>query len=159
MLTIDLRLLDATAQEQYYTKIVERYMTFCSDAGQRDELLRRFSSLDIGEESALSSARRRPDSPSSLEVLQGAAGTKALAENAVRFYRLRNDVDGHRARIMDWAEADMRTHALKCIGKTYMSIDLELLERMTGSTLDDLRTTNDVGWELDGRRVIIRKPR
>ncbi|ODA76651.1 hypothetical protein RJ55_07922 [Drechmeria coniospora] len=85
----DMRLLDATAQEQYYTKIVERYMTFCSDAGQRDELLRRFSSLDIGEESALSSARRRPDSPSSLEVLQGAAGTKALAEVLAALRKLR----------------------------------------------------------------------
>ena len=31
------RLLDKKAQEKYYTKIVDRYMSFCSDAGKRDE--------------------------------------------------------------------------------------------------------------------------
>ncbi|KAK7952152.1 uncharacterized protein PG986_007880 [Apiospora aurea] len=41
----DNRLLDFKTQERYYTKIVERYMSFCSDAGERQELLRRFSSL------------------------------------------------------------------------------------------------------------------
>ena len=41
------RLLDFKAQERYYTKIVERYMTFCSDAGERDELLRRFAAVDL----------------------------------------------------------------------------------------------------------------
>lgn len=43
----DARLLDPKTQERYYTKIVERYMSFCSDAGERDELLRRFSSLEL----------------------------------------------------------------------------------------------------------------
>jgi len=41
------RLLDFKTQERYYTKIVERYMKFCSDAGERDELLRRFASLEL----------------------------------------------------------------------------------------------------------------
>ncbi|KAK8114274.1 hypothetical protein PG999_006343 [Apiospora kogelbergensis] len=45
----DNRLLDFKTQERYYTKIVERYMSFCSDAGERQELLRRFSSLQLSE--------------------------------------------------------------------------------------------------------------
>lgn len=49
------RLLDHKNQERYYTKIVERYLSFCSDAGDRDSLLRQFASLSIAKERASSS--------------------------------------------------------------------------------------------------------
>ncbi|KAK8089783.1 hypothetical protein PG997_004744 [Apiospora hydei] len=55
----DNRLLDFKTQERYYTKIVERYMSFCSDAGERQELLRRFSSLQLAETPTLRPSRRR----------------------------------------------------------------------------------------------------
>ncbi|KAI0151773.1 hypothetical protein GGR57DRAFT_172744 [Xylariaceae sp. FL1272] len=56
----DNRLLDPKTQERYYTKIVERYMAFCSDAGERDELLRRFASLNLSltKEESRADARR-----------------------------------------------------------------------------------------------------
>ena len=41
------RLLDLKTQERYYTKIVDRYMSFCSNAGRGDELLRRLASLTL----------------------------------------------------------------------------------------------------------------
>ncbi|KAK7721323.1 hypothetical protein SLS64_001619 [Diaporthe eres] len=44
------RLLDHKNQERYYTKIVERYLSFCSDATDRDALLQKFGSLSIGKE-------------------------------------------------------------------------------------------------------------
>lgn len=49
------RLLDHKNQERYYTKIVERYLSFCSDAGDRQALLRQFASLSIAKERASSS--------------------------------------------------------------------------------------------------------
>ena len=51
----------------------------------------------------------------------GAVLAALVHDNCVLFYRVKRAVDGHRARIMEWAEADMRLHALKCVGKTYMS--------------------------------------
>ncbi|KAI0967637.1 hypothetical protein F4678DRAFT_238594 [Xylaria arbuscula] len=54
----DTRLLDFKTQESYYTKIVDRYMTFCSEAGERDELLRRFASLNPPPFSGNGPARR-----------------------------------------------------------------------------------------------------
>ncbi|GJN72801.1 hypothetical protein PLIIFM63780_006866 [Purpureocillium lilacinum] len=260
----DTRLLDFKTQEKYYTKIVERYMTFCSDAGQRDELLRRFSSLAIGETAG---ARAAPAS-ASVEALENPANTKALSDvmaalrklregivaskrsddfavqaylfcirlsvlakqpesyhpailhllralhpqqpltsveldevvgylvldtacrrrqlaeafalrqryglrdgkvgaalaalvhdNSLLFYRVKRAVDGHKARVMEWAEAGVRLHALKSIGKTYMSVDTDFLERMTGSTWAELKANDGVGWELEQERVVIRRPR
>ncbi|KAJ6445503.1 acetyltransferase [Purpureocillium lavendulum] len=257
-------LLYSKTQEKYYTTIVERYMTFCSDAGQRDELLRRFSSLAIGEAAG---SRSAPASPS-VEALENPANTKALSDvmsglrklregivaskraddfavqvylfcirlsvlakqpesyhpailyllrelhpqqpltsveldevvgylvldaacrrrqlaeafalrqryglrdakvsaalaalvhdNSLLFHRVKRAVDGHKARVMEWAEAGVRMHALKSIGKTYMSVDMGFLERMTGSTWDELKTNDGVGWELEQERVVIRRPR
>lgn len=265
-------LLDLKTQEKYYTNIVERYMTFCSDAGRRDELLRRMSSLGIADDSGPRPSSAPPAtehlaSPS-VEALQSPANSKALSDviaalrklregvvaskraddfavqaylfcirlsvlvkqpesyhpailhllrmihprqpltsvefqevvgylvldtacrrrqlaeafvlrqqyglrdakvgavlaalvhdNCVAFCRMKRAVDGHKARIMEWAEVDLRIHALKCIGKTYMDVEVDFLERMTGSTWDKLKKNDGVGWELDRTRVTIRKPK
>ncbi|PHH92061.1 hypothetical protein CDD83_9087 [Cordyceps sp. RAO-2017] len=257
----DNRLLDFKTQERYYTKIMERYMTFCSDAGQRDELLRRFSALEIGPESSAAAAvsaeaLQSPDKAKALSdvmaalrklregvvaskraddfavqaylfcirlavlakqpeayqpamlhllhalhprqpltsvelhevvaylVLDTACRRRRLAEafalrhryrladakvgaalaalahdNCVAFARVKRAVDGHRARIMDWAEPGLRLHALKCIGKTYLHVDLAFLERVTASTWHQLTTVDGVGWELQRTTVTIRKPK
>ncbi|KJZ73270.1 hypothetical protein HIM_07274 [Hirsutella minnesotensis 3608] len=270
----DSRLLDLKTQEKYYTKIIERYMTFCSDAGRRDELLRRFSALEIDNGSKAHGpspgpASATPDAPStSVEALQDPENSKALShvmaalrklregvvaskraddfavqaylfcirlsilvkqpesyhpailhllrtihprqpltsvelqevvgylildtacrrrqlaeafalrrhhglrdakvnavlaalvhDNCVAFCRIKRVVDGHRARIMEWAEADLRLHALKCISKTYMEVDVGFLERVTGSTWRELKDKDGVGWELDRQTVTIRRVR
>lgn len=255
------RLLDFKTQERYYTKIVERYMTFCSDAGERDELLRRFASLDLEENAAITppsplppstiippsdtkalsdvmmalrklreaivaSARvddfavqaylfcirlailvqhpesyhpailhmlRRMNPPQNLTsielqevlgylVLDTACRRSQLAEayalrhkyklrdakvdaaldalahdNYVAFRRVKRSVDGHKARLMEFAEGDMRVHTLKCFGRTYLSVELEFLERSAGAKWEDLVRRDGVGWQLEGMKVIIRK--
>lgn len=47
MANIVWRLLNPRTQEAYYNKIVERYLSFCTDAGDRDELQRQFASLSL----------------------------------------------------------------------------------------------------------------
>lgn len=54
MLTLP-RLLDHKTQERFYTKIVERYLSFCSDVGDRDALLEQFASLAVGKQQSASS--------------------------------------------------------------------------------------------------------
>ncbi|KAL7936432.1 hypothetical protein V8C35DRAFT_277855 [Trichoderma chlorosporum] len=264
----DTRLLDLKTQESYYTKIVERYMTFCSDAGQRDELLRRFSSLEISSsntDSAPAGSRvilpavdhdklqnpantkalsdvmaalrklregivatkraddfavqaylfcirlsilvKHPESyhPAILHLLRSihpqqpltsvelqevvgylvldtacrrgelaeafalrqryelkdtkvnAALTALTHDNYVVFQKVKRSVDGHRARIMEWAEGDVRMHTLKCFGKSYFTVELDFLEKATGSKWLDLKQSDGVGWDLEGGKVVIRK--
>lgn len=270
----DTRLLDFKTQERYYTKIVERYMNFCSDAGERDELLRRFASLDLSSsstdrnvptESAASSptidpsrisiapatvpsntkglsdvlaalrklregivASKRVDdfaiqvylfcirlsvlvkhpesyhpailhllrriqplhSMTSVEmsevvgylVLDTACRRNDLAEafalrhkyrlrdakvdgildalthdNYIEFNRLKRRVDGHRAKLLEYAEEGVRKHLLKCFGRAYLNVDLKFLEKCAGSEWASLTAEDGVGWELDGTKVIIRK--
>ncbi|KAI0459719.1 hypothetical protein F5B21DRAFT_511350 [Xylaria acuta] len=259
----DNRLLDFKTQERYYTKIVERYMTFCSDAGERDELLRRFASLNLS--STNNTARRpvpdsvKPPGPrqdnsktltdvlsalrklregivaskrtddfaiqaylfcirlsvlvkhpesyhpailhllrriqplhsmttvelnevTSYLVLDTACRRNNLGEafalrhqyrlkdskvdavldalthdNYVEFKRLKQRVDGHRAKLLEYAEEPMRGHLLKCFGRTYLSVDLAFLETCADSSWARLTAEDGVGWELDGSKVVIRK--
>ncbi|KAK9776992.1 putative CSN8/PSMD8/EIF3K domain-containing protein [Seiridium cardinale] len=282
----DNRLLDFKTQERYYTKIVERYMTFCSDAGERDELLRRFASLNLATQppstnkssahinstphppsvrphphhavtapdgipvapSALSSntkglqdvlaalrklregivASKRADDfavqaylfcirlsvlvkhpesyhPSALHllrhihplhpmtsvetsevvaylILDTACRRNDLAEayairhqyklkdpkidgvlealahdNYVLLKRLKMGVDGHKVKLLEYAEEAMRRHTLKCFGRSYLSVDLEFLEKCTDTDWMDLISNDKVGWDLEGSKVIIRK--
>ncbi|KEY69843.1 hypothetical protein S7711_08983 [Stachybotrys chartarum IBT 7711] len=252
----DTRLLDFKAQEKYYTKIIERYLTFCTDAGQRDEILRGFSSVGDSvkaqtlkestpaavsvpadnqaladvimamrklREGVVASKRadefavqvylfcirvsimaKQPEAyhPAMLHllrrihpqhplttlelqevvgllVLDTACRRGQLAEafeirrqyqlkdakinivlralvhdNYVAFGRARRDVDGHSARIMEYAEKDMRAQTLKCFGRTYLSVDLGFLEKTAESTWGNLTHEEGVGWELDAGRVI-----
>ncbi|CAJ2513214.1 Uu.00g013330.m01.CDS01 [Anthostomella pinea] len=273
----DNRLLDSKTQERYYTKIVERYMTFCSDAGERDELLRRFASLDLSSKKETASSKptgntsrdasqHAPPRPSMAAPATVPNNTKGLSDvlsalrklregivaskrmddfaiqtylfcirlsvlvkhpesyhpailhllrriqpfhsmttvemsevvgylvldtacrrndlgeafalrhryrlkdtkvdgvldalahdNYVEFNRLKRRVDGHRAKLLEYAEEGMRKHVLKCFGRTYLSVDLEFLETCTGSPWARLTTENGVGWELEGGKVIIRR--
>lgn len=254
----------AKAQENYYKLIAERYLDFCSEAGERDELLRRFSSLGLEAKkddeytvipntfsveslqlpsntktlsiimSALRKLRegivasKRTDDfaiqaylfcirlavlvkqPESYHaailhlirnihpeqnltrvefqevvaylILDTACRRRELSEayglrqtyalhdkkvndtlfalahdNFILFHRVRKAVDGHRARIMEWAEPDLRLHTLKCFGRAYLAVDLPFLEMATNSEWDDLTQKDGVGWDLDGAKVMIRK--
>lgn len=292
-------MLDFKTQERYYTKIVERYMTFCSDAGERDELLRRFASLDLTESPqiitnapppatttaklikhsatsatipnylpsrptathaatspAIPAAASRPLTPNTKGlsdvlaalrklregivaskraddfaiqaylfcirlsvlvkhaesyqpailhllrrihsahpmttvemnevvgylVLDTACRRNDLAEayalryqyklrdqkvdhvldalahdNYILFKRLRRSVDGHKTKLLEFAEETMRKHTLKCFGRTYLNVDLDFLERCADANWMHLVSHEGVGWELDGPKVVIRK--
>lgn len=248
--------MDFKTQERYYTKIVERYLSFCSDAGDGDSLLKSFKSLSIANDNgqavppfptpsstagtkglsdvlmALRKLRegivasKRADDfatqaylfcirlallvknaesyhPAILHLLRFIHSKhplttfelrevtgylvldaacrrgdldeafylrnryklrdskvdgilKALAhDNYVAFRKIKRSVDGHKAKLMEFSEADMRRHTLKCFGRTYLSVDVEFLEKSTGSSWSDL-VTDGVGWQLDGRKVVVR---
>jgi CSN8/PSMD8/EIF3K family len=268
------RLLDFKTQERYYTKIVDRYMSFCSKAGRGDELLRRLASLTLdgqgkGEplrdpatattmsdsvkdtdetnetqyqkdlsvlimsmrklrEGIVASHRVdefsiqaylfcirlsilvkhmesyhpallyllrhmhkvRPLTKIDLQefvgylVLDLACRQQDLAQAyAVRihyslrdskvdavlsalvhdnyhlFWKVKRSVDGHKAKLMEFIESSIRIQALKCLGRTYFSIDTEFLQEVTNTSWPQLVTEHKVGWELDGEKVIIRKPK
>ena len=260
-------LLNHQAQERYYAKIVERYMTFCSDAGRGDELLRRLARLDLSQAgghaqqpifatniesvnanfdasqkdlSILMMAIRKlregivasnrvdefsiqayifcirlsilmkhmesyhpailhlltkmhPLLPLTTTELQEFVGylvldlacrqnelaqaysvrhsyklhdpkvnsvLRALAhDNYYLFWRVKRSVDGYKAKIMEFAEDDMKKQTLKCRGRSYLNIDLPALEHYTSTSWPVLTKEFGVGWQLEGTKVIIRKPK
>ncbi|KAL8338242.1 hypothetical protein RB601_006502 [Gaeumannomyces tritici] len=83
----------------------------------------------------------------------------ALAhDNYAAFWRLRGQVDGHKARLMEFAEPAMRRHALLCLGRSYLAVECPFLERCAGGRAwADLQRLDAVGWERDGQRVVIRR--
>lgn len=78
-------------------------------------------------------------------------------DNYVEFKRLKQRVDGHRAKLLEYAEESVRKHLLKCFSRTYLSVDLSFLETSADSSWARLTGEDGVGWELDGSKVVIRK--
>jgi hypothetical protein len=253
------RLLVPSNQERYYAKIAERYMSFCTEAGDSTSLLKSFASLRLtpqttapsSSSSSVSSsaptstdlshilsalrklregivASQRTDpfatqvylfairlgilcahpetyhpallhllrvihprhalttvelhEAASYLVLDAACRRGDLAEahrlrnsyrlrdgkidavlaalvrdDWVAFFRVMKQVDGHRARLLEFAEDGVRKHLLKAFGRAYLSVPLRFLEAATEMGWDDLRTEYAVGWELDRGKVVIRK--
>ncbi|KAI9372684.1 hypothetical protein BJX61DRAFT_428434 [Aspergillus egyptiacus] len=84
-------------------------------------------------------------------------------DNWVIFWRIRKEVDAPTRAVMNWAEDRFRRHALKAVGKAYLSVNISwITEGCTGDnawTWDKLVEKEKLGWERDGDRIIIRKPR
>ena len=60
---------------------------------------------------------------------------------------------------MEFAVERIRLHALKCIGRSYMSADKAFIERMCDAKWDEL-VESGVGWQLqENGNVVIRKPK
>ncbi len=83
-----------------------------------------------------------------------------VMDDYVAFWRLRRAVDGYQRSVMEFAEGNVRVHALKCLGRSYMSADRRFVERCTDRQWNEL-VKDGVGWELsaDGEKVVIKKPK
>jgi hypothetical protein len=80
-------------------------------------------------------------------------------DNWVLFWQMKRAVDGYQRSVVEFAEGRMRVHALKCLGKGYMSADRAFVERCAERAWEDL-VSDGVGWELrEGDKVVIRKPK
>ncbi|CAI6339977.1 unnamed protein product [Periconia digitata] len=85
---------------------------------------------------------------------------KALvADNWVAFWKLKRAVDGYQRSVMEFAEKEVRLHALKCLGRGYMSVDRRFVEKCADREWAEL-VKEGVGWELtETDRVLIKKPK
>jgi hypothetical protein len=81
-----------------------------------------------------------------------------VADDYVGFWRMRRAVDGYQRSVMEWADGGVRVHALKCLGRAYLSADRRFVERVTDRGWEEL-VEDGVGWELsgDGEKIIIKK--
>lgn len=85
-----------------------------------------------------------------------------LANDWVLFWRTRRKVDGYMRAILHWHAEKLQKIALKAIGRTYMTCDVQwILSSTTGGEMswEELVKAEDVGWQRDGDKIIIRKPK
>lgn len=80
-----------------------------------------------------------------------------VQDNWVLFFRVKGGLDGHKARIVDFAVPGLRKHLLKAFGRTYLSVPLPFLEESSGLGWEALKSEYAVGWELNETKVVIRK--
>lgn len=80
-------------------------------------------------------------------------------DNYFLFWRVKQSVDGHKAKLMEFAEVEMRKLTLKCLGRAYLSIDQFSLEQYTHASWSSLCNDYGVGWQLEINKVVIRKPK
>lgn len=71
------------------------------------------------------------------------------------FRATKRKVDLYKGRLLEDAEKRMRIDTLKCLGKTYFTLELSYVETVIGMQWEDLRKEYQVGWELDDAREIV----
>ncbi|KAF9889957.1 hypothetical protein FE257_006831 [Aspergillus nanangensis] len=88
----------------------------------------------------------------------------ALAhDNWIVFWGLRKEVDSLTRAIMDWAEDRVRRRALQAVGSAYPNVGVKwITEGCTGDktwTWERLADVEKLGWQREGDKIIIKKPR
>lgn len=75
------------------------------------------------------------------------------------FRAMKRKVDLYKGRLLEDAENRMRKDTLKCLGKTYFTLELGYVETVMGMQWEDLKKEYQVGWELDdaGEVVTLRR--
>jgi hypothetical protein len=70
------------------------------------------------------------------------------------FRATRRKVDLYKARLLEDAEQRMRDHTLKCLGKSYFTVDVNYLESVTGAKWDELKKEFGVGWDMNSAGIV-----
>nr|OQO25935.1 hypothetical protein B0A51_10401 [Rachicladosporium sp. CCFEE 5018] len=83
-----------------------------------------------------------------------------VSDDWVRFWRIKRVVDGYQRALMEFAEERMRVHALKCIGRSYLSVEKGFVERAASAKWEILVKECGVGWQLlESGMVVVRRPK
>lgn len=80
----------------------------------------------------------------------------------VAFWRIRRKVDGYLRAMISWQAEKLRKMSLKAIGRSYMACDVQyILASTSGGEMswEQLVEAEDVGWQRDGDKVVVRKPK
>lgn len=73
------------------------------------------------------------------------------------FWMLEAVMTAHQKSLLEQAEDRIRTHALKCLGRSYLSVDRQHLEETVHCSWKEVVEKNDLGWQLDGDIITIRR--
>lgn len=77
----------------------------------------------------------------------------------VLFQRAKRGADLHEQHLMQWADEKMASHALQCMGKSYLSLPRAYVEKSTGMRWEELKDVWKLSWTLDDQTIVIRQVR
>ena len=73
------------------------------------------------------------------------------------FWKVRPLMSGHQQQLMKHSDEGMRRRALDCLGKSYLSVDRDFLERSVQQSWEELREKSKMTWHLQSDVVTIRQ--
>ena len=83
---------------------------------------------------------------------------KALIHgNYYAFWKVKSFMSSHQQRLLEYGEEAMRRCALDCLGKSYLSVDRNFLERSTQRAWEELKDKSGLNWQLEEDVVTIRR--
>ncbi|KAL2008040.1 hypothetical protein VTN00DRAFT_8022 [Thermoascus crustaceus] len=82
----------------------------------------------------------------------------------IAFWQARKGLDGYMRAVTGWAVDRVRRHALKAVGSAYLSVDVKWVVKgcagdTEGWTWEKLAEKEGLGWEKEGDKIIIRRPK
>ena len=92
-------------------------------------------------------------------VRVGAVLRALVHGNWYAFWKVKPLMSGHQQRLLEYGEEGMRQRALHCLGKSYLSVDRNFLERSVRRQWGKLKDANGINWQLEADVIIIRQIR
>ena len=90
--------------------------------------------------------------------LRVGAVLKALVHgNWYAFWQVKSLMSGHQQRLLEYGEEGMTKRALDCLGKSYLKVDKEFLERSAQRPWKELKEKGNMSWQLEGEVITIRQ--
>ena len=77
--------------------------------------------------------------------------------NWYAFWKVKPLMSDHQQRLLEYSEEGMRKCALDCLGKSYLRVDREFLERSAQQPWEKLKDKSKTNWQLEGDVVTIRQ--
>ena len=75
----------------------------------------------------------------------------------VLFWKMEDLGNAYEKRLMRWVVGRMRSRAIDCLGKSYLSARKDYVEKCTKMEWNVLKTSHRTSWTLDGDTVIIKQ--
>lgn len=77
--------------------------------------------------------------------------------NWILFWKMQDRLDMYQQRLVESSENNIRGHAIKCIGQSYLSVEQSYIEKITKSPWERLRKETGVAWVLEEGSVVIKR--
>ena len=80
-----------------------------------------------------------------------------IHRNYYAFWKVKSFMSSYQQRLLEYGEEAMRRYALECLGKSYLSVDRDFLERSTQRVWEELKDDSGLNWQLEEGIVTIRR--
>lgn len=78
-------------------------------------------------------------------------------DNWYKFWNAHKSADNYQKHLMEWHGDNIRKHVIKCLGRSYLVVDKSYVETAAASSWEHLQKETNLGWELNGEAVTIRR--